>query len=56
MKYLPWLIRILTVALKRVRGQCQVGSLTGAVTSEKVTEVRKGSLKVNGNHLKSVKA
>ena len=30
--------------------------MTGAVTSEKVTEVRKGSLKVNGNHLKSVKA
>ena len=30
--------------------------MTGAVTSERVTEVRKGSLKVNGNHLKSVKA
>ena len=30
--------------------------MTGAVTSERVTEVHKGSLKVNGNHLKSVKA
>ena len=37
-------------------GQCQVGSLTGAVASQNVTEAPKGSLKVNGNHLQSVKA
>ena len=37
-------------------GQCQVGSLTGAVTSQSVTEVPKGSLRLNGNQPKSVKA
>ena len=37
-------------------GQCQVGSLTGAVTSQRVTEVPKGSLRLNGNQPKSVKA
>ncbi len=29
--------------------QCLVGSLTGAVTSERVTEARKGSLRLFGN-------
>ena len=33
-----------------------MGSLTGAVTSQSVTEVPKGSLSVVGNHTKSVKA
>ena len=32
-------------------GHCLVGSLTGAVTSEKVTEARKGSLRPIGNRL-----
>jgi hypothetical protein len=32
-------------------GQCLVGSLTGVVTSERVTEVSQGSLRVVGNHL-----
>ncbi len=32
------------------RGQCQAGSLTGAVASKKVTEAPKGSLRVDGNH------
>ena len=36
--------------------QCQVGSLTGAVASERVTEAPKGSLRMVGNHSKSVKA
>ena len=31
-------------------GQCQVGSLTGAVASYKVTEAPKGSLRMVGNH------
>ena len=31
--------------------QCQVGSLTGAVTSERVTEVPKGLLSMVGNHV-----
>ena len=35
---------------------CQVGSLTGAVASQRVTEAYKGSLKVDGNHLKSALA
>ena len=38
------------------RGQCQVGSLTGAVASERVTEAPKGTLRMDGNHSKSVKA
>jgi hypothetical protein len=33
-----------------------MGSLTGAVASQKVTEAPKGSLRMNGNHPKSVKA
>ena len=37
-------------------GQCQVGSLTGAVASQRVTEAPKGTLRMVGNHSKSVKA
>ena len=37
-------------------GQCQMGSLTGAVASERVTEAPKGSLRMDGNHSKSAKA
>ena len=37
-------------------GQCQAGSLTGAVASERVSEALKGSLRMDGNHSKSVKA
>ena len=37
-------------------GQCQMGSLTGAVASERVTEASKGSLRMVGNHSKSAKA
>ena len=37
-------------------GQCQMGSLTGAVASERVTEAFKGSLRMVGNHSKSAKA
>ncbi len=39
-----------------VVGQCQAGSLTGAVASERVSEALKGSLRMVGNHLKSAKA
>ena len=38
------------------KGQYQLGSLTGAVASERVTEAFKGSLIMVGNHKKSVKA
>ena len=33
-----------------------MGSLTGAVASQRVTEAPKGSLRMDGNHSKSVKA
>ena len=42
--------------MKPVDGQCQVGSLTGAVASKRVTEAPKGTLRMDGNHSKSVKA
>ena len=38
------------------KGQCQVGSLTGAVASQKVTEALKGYLSAVGNRAKSAKA
>ena len=37
-------------------GHSQVGSLTGAVASQRVTEASKGSLRMVGNHSKSAKA
>ena len=43
-------------AVKPAYGQCQAGSLTGAVASERVSEALKGSLRMDGNHPKSVKA
>ena len=41
---------------QRATGQCQSGSLTGAVASQRVTEAPKGSLSADGNRTKSVKA
>ena len=35
---------------EQAREQRLVGSLTGAVASQKVTEARNGSLRVDGNH------
>ena len=40
----------------RVHGQCLVGSLTGAVASQNVTEAPKGSLNLDGNQVLSVSA
>ena len=37
-------------------GQCQTGSLTGAVASESVSEALKGPLRMDGNHPQSAKA
>ena len=37
-------------------GHCQMGSLTGAVASQRVTEAPKGSLRLVGNQSTSVKA
>ena len=54
--YHPYSIGFLTCARDPGGGQCLVGSLTGAVASERVSEALKGSLKMVGNHLKSAKA
>ncbi len=47
--------RILTLTRYPGREQLQVGSLTGAVASQMVTEARKGSLRLVGNQSSSVK-
>ena len=49
-------VGILTICRDPAFGQCQVGSLTGAVASQRVTEAPKGSLSADGNRTKSVKA
>ena len=47
---------VLTSGRDPAFGQCQVGSLTGAVASERVTEAFKGFLRMVGNHSQSAKA
>ena len=47
---------VLTSGRDPARGHCQMGSLTGAVASERVTEAFKGFLRMVGNHSKSAKA
>ena len=54
--YHPCDTGFLTGGRKPVTGQCQVGSLTGAVASERVSEALKGSLRMVGNHSESAKA
>ena len=54
--YHPCRIGFLTRDRKQVIGHRQMGSLTGAVASERVSEACKGSLRMDGNHSKSVKA
>ena len=54
--YHPLITGVLTDSRKPAFGQCQVGSLTGAVASERVTEAYKGLLRMVGNHSKSAKA
>jgi Family of unknown function (DUF6467) len=49
LKYHPYASRVLTLGSNPFRGQCLVGSLTGAVASKKVTEAREGSLRLIGN-------
>jgi hypothetical protein len=56
LKYHPYQFRVLTWARNPGRGQCLVGSLTGAVASQSVTEAREGSLRLFGNQPQSVKA
>ena len=54
--YRPCSIGFLTCGREPAGGQCQAGSLTGAVASERVSEALKGSLRMVGYHSKSVKA
>ena len=49
-------IEVLTSRRKPGERQCQADSLTGAVASERVTEAPKGTLRMDGNHSKRVKA
>ena len=56
MGYYPGVTGVLTRIHELDRGQSLVGSLTGAVASQRVTEAPKGSLRMVGNHSKSVKA
>ena len=54
--YHPCVTGFLTSSRDPAGGQCQAGSLTGAVASERVSEALKGSLRMVGNHSKSAKA
>ena len=56
LKYQPGNVEVLTQVLKRDRGQCVVGSLTGAVSSQRVTEEREGTLSAVGHRAMSAKA
>ena len=56
LKYHSDRIEHLTLAHDLGWGQCLVGSLTGAVASQNVTEAPKGSLSLVGNQVLSVSA
>ena len=53
MKYHSERFELLTSVHYLDQGQCLVGSLTGAVASQKVTEALKGSLSLVGNQVSS---
>ena len=56
LKYQPGLFAVLTWAPDRGRGQCMAGSLTGAVSSQKVTEEYEGHLDTVGHRVDSAMA
>lgn len=56
LKYHPGLFAVLTWAPNRGWGQCVVGSLTGAVSSQSVTEEFEGTLGTVGNRADSAMA
>ena len=56
LKYHSVRIGCLTSVRNPDQGQCQVGSLTGAVASQNVTEAPKGSLNLDGNQVASASA
>jgi hypothetical protein len=53
LKYHPDLFAVLTFARHPGGGQCMVGSLTGAVSSQRVTEELEGTLGTDGNRADS---
>ena len=55
LKYHPVIIEVLTFSAYRRRGPCMMGSLTGAVSSQRVTEEHKGTLSTVGHRATSVK-
>ena len=55
LKYQPGNVEVLTQTPYRGRGHCVVGSLTGAVSSQRVTEEHEGTLSMVGNHAMSVR-
>ena len=56
LKYHPGLVEVLTQDRYPVRGQCVVGSLTGAVSSKRVTEEHNGTLGTVGHRALRAKA
>ena len=56
MKYQPDMFEVLTQVHYLDRGPCMVGSLTGAVSSQRVTEERKGTLSTVGHRTLRAKA
>ena len=56
LKYHPSNAEVLTYACYPGEGQCVVGSLTGAVSSQRVTEEHKGVLSTVRHRAMSVKA
>ena len=53
---IPPLIFLVSNHVIQTLGPCMVGSLTGAVASQRVTEARDGGLKLVGNQLSSAMA
>ena len=56
LKYHPGFIAVLTLIRHPDRGPCMVGSLTGAVSSQSVTEEFEGTLGTVGNRADSALA
>lgn len=56
LKYQPGMFEVLTQSRYPGRGHCVVGSLTGAVSSQSVTEEHKGGLSTVGHRALRVKA
>ena len=56
LKYHPVVLDVLTWAHYLGRGPCMVGSLTGAVSSQRVTEELEGTLSAVGHRALCAKA